>query len=606
MDSRLEASEAEADGRLTAPSHLVDSRSLRPPRLPSSITEHDAGHAAVELASIMTVTSNPVSAGPSSPPLEQDHRPQDFTPPARPSSTPFPQPEYRTDDLRCLSCPANDDAGTAVLDATDPDGCSQTADEMDVDVTTPDLQRLHLGPSEAPAPRRRSVFLHSLPMELQGLILDRVFDGRVTPMTKSSPEKRLTRLACISTVWRVLIQQRLYCRIKLKATSATLSEALIHFAQHPHLSAYVKHVELWFPVFQPKPKPPAVSDTAMLPMVTHEGLSNASYVLPSDNCSLEEAFYFVSSTFADASVLTLEGGERKKAPQVRHFMPGIARSETDPPRTMPAVTTVRTLLCKGQWNLIRSEEDFHNIASALPNMTEWNASYSKPKSKSYLTMASILPNLPASLTSLDVCLESDYRQEISFPPYFLKVSDRVHFCSRLAEATPSLQHLSYTGRVCRSFFDVAARLADPRSTRLRSIDLTVKNCCRHVSHWQESGSGITDLNFIRAFEALVLSAVRSLGRLCKLEHLRIHFPVPPLNPFFLLHNGRASGVWSDTIVAELNRVRPESQWEELSETFGEMTVSKDGRMVINAEFPKKPVVSLKLSNYDYLAALATM
>lgn len=82
--------------------------------------------------------------------------------------------------------------------------------------------------------------------------------------------------------------------------------------------------------------------------------------------------------------------------------------------------------------------------------------------------------------------------------------------------------------------------------------------------------------------------------------------MPPLNPFFLLHNGRASGVWSDTIVAELNRVRPESQWEELSETFGEMTVSKDGRMVINAEFPKKRVVSLKLSNYDYLAALATM
>ena len=64
-------------------------------------------------------------------------------------------------------------------------------------------------------------------------------------------------------------------------------------------------------------------------------------------------------------------------------------------------------------------------------------------------------------------------------------------------------------------------------------------------------------------------------------------------------------MWSDKIVAELAHVRPDICWEELSDSIGERTLSKDGRLIINAEFPKKPVVSLKLSNYAYLVALAT-
>src|SRR3569833_822050 len=69
--------------------------------------QDDGSKATVELASIMTTASNPVSPGPSSPPLAQ-FRSQDFIPPTRPSSTPFPQPEHRTDDLRCSSCPLED------------------------------------------------------------------------------------------------------------------------------------------------------------------------------------------------------------------------------------------------------------------------------------------------------------------------------------------------------------------------------------------------------------------------------------------------------------------------------------------------------------------
>ena len=139
-------------------------------------------------------------------------------------------------------------------------------------------------------------------------------------------------------------------------------------------------------------------------------------------------------------------------------------------------------------------------------------------------MATILPKLPKSLTSISVNLEGvEYRRELSFPPYFLKVSNKLHFCTRLAEAASSLEHLSYTGRVCRVFFELTSRLADPRNSRLKSIDLTVRNCCRHVVHWNESGSGITDMNFINAFEALVLAGIRSLAKLKAVEYLRIRY-----------------------------------------------------------------------------------
>ncbi|CAK7212271.1 hypothetical protein SCUCBS95973_001407 [Sporothrix curviconia] len=733
MDPRTEPHSPEHGDDVARPATplSLDARAPRPAKLLVLSNGHNHNHshnaiqASVDLASVMTAASNPVSPGPSGPPHTQNHT-HDFVPPTRPSSTPFPQPELRADDVRCLgysdgvpagagACGGHDEPeeemiietlegdypgsiavsqmtspmdvmdldvlqgqeGSGRMDYGDLASSSIAADPQDLsgvmDIvavpTTPSLSPIStvatsldspdshfdsllefplddLGAKDGqpetetslpPKPKQQTLFLQNLPMEIQELILDHVFDCRVSPMTKSWPDKRLTKMATFTRVWRTLIQQRLYCRIKLKATAWTMYNTLRHFHKHPHLESYVKHVELWFPVFQPKATPPALSPVSTTPTITLDGVSNASYSLPGDNCSLEEAFLVLSLTFSELSVLTLEGGERKKAPQIRHFAfedeilddryirlwarPGAEAASvqlidpSDPSaiarrRILATIPTVRTLVCKGQWNIMRTDNDFKNIANALPNLHEWQGLYSKPKSKSYLSMAMILPKIPTNLTSLDLCLEGDYRQEISFPRYFLKVLNRVHFCANLAEATPALQHLSYTGRVCRTFFDVAARLADPRTTRLKSVDVTVKNCCRHVTHWHESGSGVTDLNFIRAFESLVLSAVRSLAKLKALEHLRIRyvdldFPIPPLNPFFLIHNGRASGVWSDTIVAELNRVRPDVSWEELSDSIGERTLSKDGRLIINAEFPKKRVVSLKLSNYAYLVAQAT-
>ena len=483
------------------------------PSRPSSVHEQDDGKAAtatatatVELASIMMAAANTISAGPSSPPLEQ-MRAQDFVPPARPSSTPFPQPEQRTDDLRCFSCPV-DAAGDAMEIDAPPSPMSFTAS-----LASP------------------VVNLNDLPAEIHECILDHLFGYRVSTTSKSSlgmpcvtkswgtalrhsRRRELSELAMVGPVWRDLVQGRLYRHIKIKATGQSTNDALVYFANHPHLRAYVKHVEIWFPVFQQRYGP----TVTVLPTITLDSTGSATYVLPVDNCSLEETFYFVSTTFPEVCVLTLEGGERRKAPPVRHFI-----RDAKPTNTMPKIGTVRTLVCKGQWNLIRGESDFNAIVSALPNLREWHGSYSKPKSKAYLTMAAILPRLPAQMTNLQLCLDGDYRRELSFPRYFLKVSDKLHFCRRLAEAAPALEHLSYTGRVCRAFFDLAAHRTDPRRSKLRSIDLTVKNCCRHVNAWQESGSGITDMHFINAFETLVLAGIRALAKFKNLEYLRIRY-----------------------------------------------------------------------------------
>lgn len=56
----------------------------------------------------------------------------------------------------------------------------------------------------------------------------------------------------------------------------------------------------------------------------------------------------------------------------------------------------------------------------------------------------------------------------------------------------------------------------------------------------------------------------------------------------------------------LNTARPDARFEDLAESFGEVGMNKDGRMVISPEFPKSRVLSLKLSNYAYLAGGVAM
>ncbi|KAF7549960.1 hypothetical protein G7046_g8167 [Stylonectria norvegica] len=552
------------------------------------------------VAAILNTTSNPVSPGSSSPPREQTKN-TDFVPPTRPSSTPFPHPDHRPAQPCCLDRSAYDDA----LQPT-PDSLTIPADEL-------------------PTPRPIIGF-KQLPIEVHETILDHLFGYRVSASSRSamrvssvtkswgtalrhSRRKELTELALVSEIWRDLIQQRLYRHVKLKATVDYLEEAMLHFARYEDLQSYVKHIEIWFPVFQPTYGPLALSNTLTLPTVTMEGLTNATYTLPGNNCTLEEVFRFVAHALPQTRVLTLEGGERRKAPRVLHFHENRRYQAYRKP--LPVLSSVQTLVTRGQWNLMRDDDDFVTVLSALPNLGEWQGSYSKPKSKSYITMSEFLPHLPAHITNLSLCLESDYRREGMMPAFYCKVARKSHICVKMAEALPALEHFAYTGRICHQFFEMAMRSTDSRTSRLKSIDLTVKNCCRNMLSFHDSGSGIQDMGFIEAFEKLVLSGIRSLEKFQKLSYLRIRFVdldsvLPPLNPYFLMRNGACSGVWSDRILTEMGKVRPDASFAELSESFGNVIYNKDGRMVITPEYPRTRITSLKLANYRSLATGITI
>lgn len=481
---------------------------------------HDRRHeddSEEEFASMVTAllntTSNPVSPGSSSPPLDQS-RGNDFIPPTRPSSTPFPHPDNR----HLKPCCFND--------------VEYSLDEHPV-VDSPAA----FDDDSIPLPQPVANF-NQLPIEVHEAILDHLFGYRVSASSRSamavssitkswgtalrhSRRRELTELALVSDIWRVLIQQRLYRHVKLKATVDCLEDAMVHLVQHLHLQSYVKHIDVWFPVFQPTYGPFALSNTLSLPTVTMEGLTNATYTLPGNNCTLEQVFQFVAQTLPQIRVLTLEGGERRKAPRVLHFVE--QRFDPSIRKRLPALTSVQTLVTRGQWNLMRNNQDFATVLDALPNLVEWQGSYSKPKSKSYITMSEFLPQLPNHITNLSVCLESDYRREGTMPAFYSKVAQRTHICLKVAEALPSLEHLAYTGRVCHQFFEKAMRSTDPRTSKLKSIDLTVKNCCRPMVNFHESGSGIQDMGFIDAFEKLVVSGIRSLEKFKEVAYLRIRF-----------------------------------------------------------------------------------
>ncbi|CAI4219298.1 unnamed protein product [Parascedosporium putredinis] len=559
-----------------------------------------------------------------------------------PRSSDFPQHDidFRSEDA--FRSTTNDELTTPFLRNDPRPLLCHDADIENFYLLSPDATSLAATLPEQSSYAVASVGLDGLPTEIHEAILDHLFGFRISPQSKSSVDlacvtkpwgtlhrysrrKEISQLALVSRVWRPLIQSRLYRHIKIQGSHDSLVRAANFFMDHPHLANYVRHLEAWFPVFQPRYGQSA-TDANSTPVVTaarEEGLATAaSYQLPYNNASLKQVFEFIGLILPGVSVLTLEGGERRKAPKVRNSPPASLGGFVS--KSVPVLASIRTLVTKGQWNLLREDCDFSFLMAAFPNLCEWHGTYSRPKSKSYLTMARFLPRLPSTITHLSLFLEADYRREMSTPGYAYKVAQQVHFCAKLAEATPALEHLSYTGRICRAFFDVAALKANPRLTRLKSIDLTVKNICRSPE-FQSSGTGIFDVSFIQNFENLVLGAIRSMEALTALNFLRIRYvdlgkstmhnwativqshlmlttglaesAVPPLNPYFLMRDGRCTGVWSDTLLRELARVRPMAQYEELTENFGDLAWNKDGRLYVSTQGNRLRVRSLKISSY---------
>lgn len=573
---------------------------------------------------IMTTASTPATPGPSTPTVTRAHpiehaKVDDILNIERPASTPFPRQESLDGEI--------------------------VERQIEPDI----LEWAEPSPIQQQAPNSGSP-LCDLPVEIHECILDHLFgfraaaSARVIPgrskvlrgwgtALRHSRRREVSELALVSRQWRNLIQERLYRHLKIKGTRESVQQSLDWFYDHPHLCVYVKHIEIWFPVFQqkklpfdrilrtPSTNPDRSTLIRSLAAAGAEATNSVTYQTPDNNSTLSDIFQFVRNTFPEACILTLEGGERKKPPQVRQFSPNASKLQ------LPTIETVRTLVCKGQWNIIRTNEDFQTIAAALPNLTEWHGSYAKPKSKAYLCIAQITPRIPQNITHLNLCLENDYRRETASPAFFKKVALQTHFCDELAKSIPTLEHLAYTGRVCRGFFDMAAKLSNPRTSRLKSIELIVKNCCRTIQPWND-GSGISDMTFISAFEALVLSSVRSLDKLAALEYLRIRFidlgelehvlcyfgnidlatesQVPPLNPYFELKNNRCTGIWSPIIVDALEKSRPTASFIEKAETLGELEVNKDGQFITPATFSKFRPLSIKVSNYLALSGGITI
>lgn len=150
--------------------------------------------------------------------------------------------------------------------------------------------------------------------------------------------------------------------------------------------------------------------------------------------------------------------------------------------------------------------------------------------------------------------------------------------------------------------------ADPDrrgNTKLKSIDLTVKNCCRPSTVLLD-GSGINDSAFISALETLVIAGICSLSRLTALQYLSIRFvdiecPMPLLNPFFQMKGNRCSGLWSERILSVLAKVRPATSYVELSDDFGGIKYDKEGKLVPGASFPRTRPLSMKVASYDALS-----
>ncbi|KAK2745918.1 hypothetical protein FQN57_003531 [Myotisia sp. PD_48] len=491
-------------------------------------------------------------------------------------------------------------------------------------------------------------FIHQfndLPAEIHEAILDYLFGVRgsalasITTATATNSSwkkalrhprrKELSDLALVSHPWRALVQERIYRHIQVKGTVDGLAECASWFASHPHLQPYIRHIEIWVPVWGDRLRkshfPPSVrrvvnhDDQDELDAISlgpsgntsHDTFSanrsNCNFRSANHNASLQQIFQHVASHFPHAKMLSLKGGHCKKPPMIQHFQhDSHSQHQYDRLETLP---NIQTFIMKGAWNIMRNYSHWTNLSRALPNLREWHCFYAKSKTDAQLTVSLILLKFPPTITRLN----------ISFEDYWSKTSSRAslhsqkeqHICLMLGSVFPQLESLTFTGKICACLFTSAttAVTQSRRPSRLKSVDLVVKACCwDHTladnTHVPNDVSGITNMTFIDEFEKLVLTAIRSLDAFPNLQYMRIRFIDLDslcgfLNPYFQLVNYKCTGLWSPSILEALHQVRPTAQFEEL----GDGILPEYG---INArtgtrDFPRFRPLSIKKSAYKIIA-----
>jgi hypothetical protein len=379
---------------------------------------------ALSLSPIMTAVYTPVSAGPSTPtalrslPLDQ-LKLIDVTPPARPKSTPFPQQE----EVEMPSWPAEE-------------------------MSRPFVSSLHADAAHmAERPPSSKHSLEALPIEIHEAILDHLFGMRASTTARSpsagasaalrnwgsalrhSRRRQRTDLALVNKTWRILVQDRLYRHLKIKGTTASILQSIAWFIEHPHLQEYVRHIEIWVPVWERRPghtdqiliAPTTPDRTALIRVINANGVAgfeqsnnlSSAYQQSSGNSSLQEIFNFVDQCFPGACVMTLEGGHAKKPAKIDHFLP-----ESPLGARLPIVRSVKTLVIKGAYRFIQTESDLLRIAEALPNLQEAHYTYAKAKSKAYASKSTLLqsPCGKFILTSSSYCNGASGFATVHHPP----------------------------------------------------------------------------------------------------------------------------------------------------------------------------------------------
>ncbi|KAL4892847.1 hypothetical protein BDV59DRAFT_34394 [Aspergillus ambiguus] len=508
-----------------------------------------------------------------------------------------------------------------------------------------------LVPSDAPPSTRPELRFENLPIEIHESILNYLFGERTSAFTTTGPgkssarnwnkslrhprRKALSNLALISPVWRSLVQDRIYRYLKIKGTTDQLEECARWFESHPHLTPYVRQIEIWIPVWGKRvtkiiahhhvpvrhlneedtgvPNAGALQPTMAWDDFDSNRGNDYKYYYASHNATLEEIFLHVQTCFPEARILTLEGGHCKKPPMIRHF-------RDDPyghsGRRLPALPDIQTFVMRGAWNIMRDYRHWCTLSEALPNVREWHCAYAKPKIEGYETVAQILRQLPTSLVHVNLSVEGFYNKDNPQPSWLGDYVQPPHLCQLLGEVAPHLESLTFTGKVCANLFHATRTFMNtawPTKSRLRSLDIVVKTCCRGKSTptsptalppFLDDFSGITNLGFIRSFERLVQGAVDSLRLHAALTFMRIRFidldsACPLLNPYFQLHNSQCTGLWSEDILEMLHETRPHAQFVELSD--GIYPQYGPNHQIIGAVYPRSRPLSIHASTYQIIA-----
>lgn len=386
-----------------------------------------------------------------------------------------------------------------------------------------------------------------------------------------------------------------------------INESSLWFSQHPYLSQFVRHIEIWVPVLGDRTLKPIsrredASGVLNTPRELNRGndgvvaapvLDVPQYLHSSDirhplrNATLQQLFRFVANHCSNARIFTLEGGHCRKPPLIAHFS-----SPYTPGMCFDTLPNVHTFVMRGAWNLMREEDHWHCMSSALPNLREWQCAFVKPKPKACATLGRVLTHLPTTqITSLNITLEGFYKKKSGAESrWWLESPDSSdlqlppHLCRLFAAVLPQLETLTLTGRVCHTLFSVARSMMQKRASqiagrvesRLKSVDIVVKSCCRNPHSEKEPPvlqelSGVTNGHFITAFERFILSAVQSLDVFNSLNDMRIRFidldsEYRMLDPYFELRDRDiCTGIWSEAILQTLQQTRPSARYEALED-----------------------------------------